>query len=173
MKKLLYYVLCLPLFVACNGPRITIIKRHHNKGYYVDVSGRAPKVQAPQGREPSGEPEAERLEPRKAPLIARRTVARKPEATLRMLPPELPGRAVVLTVPRASEQLKPIGEASERVIVQRGDPGYVVWTIIGVLILIWLVSIIIGGSGISGLIHILLAVALILLLLRLIGVLVA
>lgn len=51
------------------------------------------------------------------------------------------------------------------------EGGEIIWTIIGVLILLWLLSLLTGGWGLGGLIYILLVVAIILAILRLLEVL--
>ncbi len=51
------------------------------------------------------------------------------------------------------------------------EGGGIIWTIIGILILLWLLSLLTGGWGLGGLIYLLLVVALILVILRLLEVL--
>jgi hypothetical protein len=55
-------------------------------------------------------------------------------------------------------------------LADHDDPGYLLWTIIAVLIIIWLISLLTGGWGLGGFIYVFLVVALVLLLFRILGI---
>lgn len=73
-------------------------------------------------------------------------------------------------IPFASKIILPKIKATNHPNAAANDGGNLVWTIIGVLLVLWLLSLLTGGWGLGGLIYLFLVVALVLILLRLLRV---
>jgi len=73
-------------------------------------------------------------------------------------------------IPFVSKSILPKIKVSNHPITDVNDGGNLIWTVIGVLLVLWLLSLLTGGWGLGGFLYLFLVVALVLILLRLLRV---
>lgn len=190
MKKLPAYLILFSAIIisSCASlPGVSVAKRNFRNGYYFDfVSGKTNKpelIKNEFNEEPSDLPiklipHDHLMNP--SPLLA--GAEKKPVA------PVTGGKNKVQEK-NARQGLKAFAQKttySTKIFLKEGtsinpavnnsaasaeNGGGIIWTLIGILILVWLLSLLTGGWGLGGLIYILLVVALLLAILRLLEIL--
>lgn len=185
------------LFSSCNQTTgISLTKRHYRNGYNLEVSGKPSKTtkKEVQSRDVAtienvisdDQPEFASAESSGENYIKHEPTSfnkyingsSQTEVTTKrqtdIKPNSKPSRflAAAKSAVKAPFAIRRI--AAENKAINLDDSarrgGGLIWTIIAVLLILWLISLLTGGWGLGGLIHILLVVALVLILLRLIGV---
>ena len=196
MKNLSTLFFALITIFLCSSCKqlsdLSVTKRHYREGYYIDyrsdktenrayrasgdynknsdkeqflmVDGDSPvKPSSMHGHEQlTSLPKAARTI-KKAPVISSRLPENK---TLT----HLPDRSLQKEILPADTKV-PVVKVEKIKADDGGRSGYLIWTLILILLVLWLLSLLTGGWGLGGLIYIFLVVALVLLLLRLLSVL--
>lgn len=194
MKKItrsLFLLAAASLFLAsCSQlANMTITKRHFNSGYYVDMGNAKHKTEAiaQQTKAPAAEitPVAQTAntnktaEPVKTPATAVATAApgKKKDISRGLMASALKhdasGNVKPTLVPNTLQELKSMKALSKRIALEskgNNNNHSLLWTIIVIILIIWLVSYLMGGWGLGGLLNLLLLIALILIILALLGV---
>jgi hypothetical protein len=185
------------LFSSCNqSTGVSLTKRHYRKGYNVEIAGQRIKTKSQEPKisenERSELPEyasiqktgEEYLKPNSVineidltqnnsstDLDKNNTNPVKKRKSIRL--PHTP--ALASTFIKHIPELKKVFHKNQiTTLNDDGDGHYhggLIWTIIGILLAVWLISLLTGGWGLGGLIYIFLVVALVLILLRLLSVL--
>lgn len=181
MKKISVFILLVSISVlitSCMEHKfLSVSKRHYRNGYYLDLSSNrsvhdASTVGSGKKSTVSG--------------TDQNTLVSEPELT----EPTKEDPEIIVYQPQLKEERSSISAPSPMKLFERTncvfskrhnalcgmlkdheDSGYILWTIISILIVLWLISLLTGGWGLGGLIYIFLVVALVLLLLRLLSVL--
>jgi hypothetical protein len=157
---------------------LEITKRHYRKGLYIDLHTSHKTTPVTSALTPRAKEEGT--------VPGNRTVSAPETGVINEVEPNIPPSSTLKTV---SHELKPpVTDGSiplSKLLFKRKSfpsfytgkfsdhegGGYWLWTLIAILIVIWLISLLTGGWGLGGLIYIFLVVALVLLLLRLLSIL--
>jgi len=175
------------IFESCNsGLNFSVTKRHYRNGFYVDrtASRQQPVSQSTQSVAKSGF-ETKPLDvlidnQPEQPLVASTVRTEFNGIKTTTLGKSInqgvsPINRTVLQINKPVSEMNVINNSDKIKSFSKMDdtssPGYWVWTIIGILLLIWLLSLLTGGWGLGGLIYIFLVVAIILLIFRLLSIL--
>ncbi len=186
------------LFSSCNQTTgISLTKRHYRNGYNLEVSGKPSKTtkKAAQSEEvaitetkTAEQPEYASVETssgesyiKHEPVSFNKQNSKKSETEAVAETKQITAKtakkssrfmAAAKSAVKTPFALKRI-MAENKAIAMADDArsgGGLIWTIVGVLLIVWLISLLTGGWGLGGFIYIFLVVALVLILLRLIGV---
>ncbi len=196
---ILFFVTTSIFFTSCNQTvGISLTKRHYRSGYNLEVSGKPSKVKtaevetientAPEEQEyastqSSGE---NYIKPKPMSFTdnsSENTVKVDNEANvannkgttrLDKTPSSKPSSKIVSSVKSIAKSpfsfKKVFSQIKTSVVDSDHGGGSLIWTIIVVLLVLWLLSLLTGGWGLGGLLYLFLVVALVLILLRLLGV---
>jgi cobalamin biosynthesis Mg chelatase CobN len=189
MKKLVQlsaYLLLVGIILSSCSP-ITITKRHYKKGFYTDFGF---KNQARNNKTVSSEVKETEYAAQTSveePAIeesASVTVSTPPETATSVMDNPTEDKQVLVATEETSEKpagiptLKSKMETAKQVMKNAnkikktlakspasGEAHSLLWIIVVIILILWLISLLFGGFGLGGLIHLLLVVALILLIL--------
>lgn len=196
MKKIIY-ALFLVLTAAmvlssCSSQlsTVSIEKRHYNKGYFVQMNKKyrsesvsgdiktsvAEPVRSTQVTSEDAISEAIPAEetPATGTIAAgenKQAISKNLSASVAKSP--APGNLKRSFTPNTLKELKEMKAASKRIISEskgNNNNNGLIWTIIVILLLLWLLSLLTGGWGLGGLLYLFLVVAIVLIILKLLGI---
>jgi hypothetical protein len=194
MKKLftsaiLFVTACLVLSSCAEQlSTISVAKRHYRNGYYVNIHNNKP-VELKTKEMKSFLPEAyslasiDKKEDTKNDVVKNEKSTDVPEFPLTASASTdnskhrntttsiIPHKAkLIKMLVQNSAKIKNIVSSDTKNVKKIRSGGGLIWTIIVILLVLWLISFLAGGFGLGGLLYLLLVVALVLLLLRILGI---
>lgn len=194
MKKLPVYLILFSAIIisSCASlPGVSVTKRNFRNGYYLDfISGKTTGTEAIKSdnlKEQPADlpvnifPKDNLLNP--SPLLAyaekepipadKRKNEMKNTSILKKLQAIKTNNAKVPLIKiryKSRPLIKPTMDTDNNTASINHEGGSIIWTLIGILLLLWLLSLLTGGWGLGGLIYLFLVVAVILAILRLLEV---
>lgn len=196
MKKITYslflFAATAMLLASCSTQlsNVSVTKRHYRSGYYVDMGNAKHKTEIASQKTivpaietvPVSQVKEANNVSESTPIItttASGTIASKKNK--QDIPKELiasshkhsaSGSLTQLPVPNTVKELKNIQVISNILSESKSNDHNhsLLWTIIVILLILWLISFLMGGWGLGGLLNLLLVIALILIILSLLGI---
>lgn len=198
MKKLLLstgaFLSAVIIFSSCGTTGVSLTKRHYRSGYNLEISSAKTHVEAKKesvAEIPVNEIESVAEMPTELASAGssneNNIIKHKPFSfnSIETIPEETTASAnentnTVVKGNKVKNVVKKVAAVKESINLKRiinhtaADDGRslggLIWTLIGILLVVWLISLLTGGWGLGNFLHIFLVVALVLILLRLIHV---
>ena len=198
MKKIILlsctFIVATVIFTSCGTTGVSLTKRHYRSGYNLEISSNQTKPDSKRVETQEKQVVTESVTidvPAEAQYASAGTtnensyLQHKPFTfDQEDITPETSAKAAVSPKKKkiAGNSLRKISSAAKIATGKNnlsktfkarddGSLGGLIWTIAGILLVVWLISLLTGGWGLGGFLHIFLVVALILILLRLLHVL--
>ncbi|MFY9310702.1 MAG: lmo0937 family membrane protein [Bacteroidia bacterium] len=196
MKKIILLIstaiISAIIFNSCSTTGVTLTKRHYRSGYNLEISSAQTKPAEKGKNDVQPEAVSKPVEPVTEPEYAsvsdngeKSYLKHKPfsfdlkdneQAESETSETKVEHKNVLQKMVKASTALTKVSTVKKTIskTFKRADDshslGGLIWTLAGILLVLWLISLLTGGWGLGNFIHIFLVVALILVLLRLIHV---